>query len=75
MNSKEDSLQPRPLVLGITGGIASGKSTVAALFADLGAAVVSADQLAREAVAPGSPALQELVASGEIAALAKPYQP
>jgi len=49
------------LVLGLTGGIASGKSSVAAMFADLGAVVVSADQLAREAVAPGSPALAELV--------------
>jgi len=51
------------LVLGITGGIATGKSTVAAIFADLGAVVVSADQLAREAVAPGSPALAELTAA------------
>lgn len=51
------------LVLGLTGGIASGKSSVAAIFAELGAVVVSADQLAREAVAPGSPALQELAAA------------
>ena len=50
------------LVLGLTGSIASGKSSVAAIFADLGAVVVSADQLARAAVAPGSPALAELVA-------------
>jgi dephospho-CoA kinase len=45
------------LVLGITGGIASGKSSVAAMFADLGAVVVSADQLAREAVAPATATL------------------
>lgn len=51
------------LVLGLTGGIASGKSSVAAIFAELGAVVVSADQLAREAVAPGSPALEALVAA------------
>jgi dephospho-CoA kinase len=51
------------LILGITGGIASGKSTVAAIFAELGAALVSADQLAREAVEPGTPALQALVAA------------
>jgi dephospho-CoA kinase len=51
------------LVLGVTGGIASGKSSVAAMFAELGARVISADQLAREAVAPGSPALMELVAA------------
>jgi len=48
------------LVLGLTGGIASGKSSVAAMFAELGAVVVSADQLAREAVAPGSATLQAL---------------
>jgi len=49
------------LVLGLTGTIASGKSSVAAMFADLGATVVSADQLAREVVAPGSATLQALV--------------
>lgn len=48
------------LVLGLTGGIASGKSSVAAIFAELGAVVVSADQLARDAVAPGSTALRQL---------------
>jgi dephospho-CoA kinase len=51
------------LVLGVTGGIASGKSSVAAMFADLGAVLISADQLAREVVAPGSPVLAELVAA------------
>jgi dephospho-CoA kinase len=50
-------------VLGITGGIAAGKSSVAGIFAELGAVVVSADQLARQAVAPGSPALARLVAA------------
>jgi dephospho-CoA kinase len=49
------------LVLGLTGTIASGKSSLAAMFADLGATVVSADQLAREVVAPGSATLQALV--------------
>ncbi len=49
------------MVLGITGGIATGKSSVAAMFGELGAAVVSADDLARRAVAPGSPALAALV--------------
>jgi dephospho-CoA kinase len=51
------------LILGLTGGIASGKSCVAAMFAELGAVVVSADQLAREVVAPGSPTLLELVSA------------
>jgi dephospho-CoA kinase len=49
-------------VIGLTGGIASGKSTVARLFAERGAAIVDADQLARQVVEPGQPALAELVA-------------
>jgi dephospho-CoA kinase len=49
-------------VIGLTGGIASGKSTVAALLAQKGALVVDADQLARAVVEPGQPALAELVA-------------
>ncbi|MBW2475786.1 MAG: dephospho-CoA kinase [Deltaproteobacteria bacterium] len=49
------------MILGVTGGIASGKSTVANRFAELGAAVVSADQLAREAVRPGTETLAALV--------------
>ena len=50
-------------VLGLTGGIGSGKSMVAQMFARLGAVVIDADQLAREVVEPGQPALQEIVAS------------
>lgn len=49
------------MILGITGGIASGKSMVSEIFRRLGAIVVSADALAREAVLPGSPALAKLV--------------
>jgi dephospho-CoA kinase len=45
------------LVVGLTGNIASGKSTVAARLAELGATVIEADLLAREAVRPGTPAL------------------
>jgi dephospho-CoA kinase len=48
------------LVIGLTGNIAAGKSTVARLFADWGATVVDADVLAREAVAPGTPALRAI---------------
>ena len=48
-------------VVGLTGGIASGKSCVARQFASLGAAVLDADQLAREIVEPGQPALEQLV--------------
>ncbi|HEY1956152.1 MAG TPA: dephospho-CoA kinase [Polyangiaceae bacterium] len=50
-------------VFGLTGGIASGKSTVAARFRGRGAAVVDADALAREVVAPGSEGLAALVAA------------
>jgi dephospho-CoA kinase len=49
------------MILGITGGIATGKSSVTRMFRALGAAVVSADDLAREVVAPGAPALARLV--------------
>lgn len=53
----------RGIVAGLTGGIASGKSTVARLFAELGAAVVSADQVARDVVQPGMPASEEIRAA------------
>ncbi len=45
---------------GLTGGIASGKSTAARFFADRGAPVIDADRLARELVEPGQPALLEI---------------
>jgi dephospho-CoA kinase len=48
-------------LIGLTGGIASGKSTVAAMLRRLGAAVVKADELAREVVQPGTPGWQEIV--------------
>ena len=41
--------------VGLTGGVASGKSTVSAILRELGAVVIDADQLAREVVAPGHP--------------------
>lgn len=47
--------------IGLTGGVASGKSAVAARFASLGVAVVDADVVAREVVAVGSPGLAEVV--------------
>ena len=50
------------LLIGLTGNIASGKSEVARIFADLGATVIDADELSREAVQPGSPALRAIVA-------------
>lgn len=47
--------------VGLTGGVASGKSTVSGILAELGAVVVDADQLAREVVAPGTPGLAAVV--------------
>jgi len=52
----------KTLVIGLTGGIGSGKSTVASEFNKLGVPVIDADLLARELVASGQPALQEIVA-------------
>ncbi len=49
------------LFVGLTGGIGSGKSTVAALLAAKGAVIVDADAVARSVVEPGTPALQQLV--------------
>jgi dephospho-CoA kinase len=49
-------------VIGVTGNIASGKSTVAALFAAKGATVIDADELARDALGPGSRALAAVAA-------------
>jgi dephospho-CoA kinase len=47
-------------LIGLTGGIASGKSTVARRLAERGAVAVDADQIAREVVEPGTPALAEI---------------
>jgi dephospho-CoA kinase len=52
----------RPLVVGLTGGIASGKSTVAERFAQLGVPVIDADIVAREVAGPGKPGLAAIVA-------------
>ena len=50
------------LRIGLTGGIGSGKSTVAALLAERGAQIVDADRIAREVVEPGTPGLDAVVA-------------
>ncbi len=47
--------------VGLTGGVASGKSTVAAMLADLGAVIIDADALAREVVQRGTPGLDAVV--------------
>lgn len=51
-----------PVIVGLTGGIASGKSTVSSHLRELGAYVIDADQVARAVVEPGEPALDEIVA-------------
>ena len=48
-------------VVGLTGGIGSGKSTVASLFADKGAVVIDADRISREVMAPGGQAFAPIV--------------
>lgn len=55
-----DSSEPRPLRIGLTGGIASGKTTVAGFFANLGVPVIDTDVIAREVVAKGAPALDRI---------------
>jgi dephospho-CoA kinase len=47
-------------IFGLTGGIASGKSTISKHWANLGIPIVNADKLSREVVAPGSPALENI---------------
>ena len=57
-------------IIGLTGGIAAGKSTVSARWAEHGAVIVDADKLARQAVDPGTPglaAIEQRFGSGVIA--------
>ena len=49
------------IIAGLTGGIASGKSTVSAILAEAGAIIVDADVIAREVVAPGRPAYEDIL--------------
>ena len=72
MSGKQTSDNQRyPLIVGLTGGIATGKTTVSDRFAALGVDVVDTDQLARDIVQPGSAglaAIREAFGSGVIAA-------
>jgi dephospho-CoA kinase len=47
-------------IVGLTGGIASGKTTVSEMFADRGVRIIDADAIAREVVEPGEPALEDI---------------
>ena len=49
------------LKVGLTGGVACGKSTVAAMLSEMGCEVVDADQLGHQAIAPGGPAYQAVL--------------
>lgn len=48
-------------VIGLTGGVATGKNSVAQFFIERGVPVIDADQLARDAVLPGTPALEQII--------------
>jgi len=52
----------RPFVVGLTGGAGSGKSVASRTFRSLGVPVIDTDQISREVVEPGQPALREIVA-------------
>src|SRR5262252_8418705 len=55
-------MSTRPYRVGLTGGIASGKSTAAKFFGALGVPILDSDQIARDVVEPGQPPLERLVA-------------
>ena len=56
------SLADKPLVIGLTGNIGTGKSTVSGLLAGLGALIIDADQVAHLVMEPGQPAYQAIIA-------------
>lgn len=60
MTTTEGNTASTPMRVGLTGGIASGKSAIAEMFAALGVAVIDTDVIAREVVQPGEPALDEI---------------
>ena len=62
MPSTDSAPPPQPFSVGLTGGIGSGKSTVADLFAARGASVVDTDQIAHSLTAPRGPAMPAIVA-------------
>ena len=61
MNESNSTWHASRVRVGLTGGIASGKSTVSAILAELGAVVIDGDPLAREVVAQGTPGLAQVV--------------
>lgn len=66
MSAHQNATEPvepvrRPLVIGLTGGIGSGKSVVAKLFSRRDVPVIDADRIARDLVEPGTPALETII--------------
>ena len=61
MNNLSADAASRPLLIALTGGIASGKSAVAKIFANLGVPVLDTDQIARDVVEPGTPAFAQIL--------------
>ena len=61
MDGRGDMMRDRPMIVALTGGLASGKSLVAQRFEELGVPVIDADVVARRLVEPGMPALAEIV--------------
>jgi dephospho-CoA kinase len=51
----------KPIIVGLTGGVATGKTTAACMFRALGAEVIDADRVARAVVQPGKPALKNII--------------
>lgn len=62
MTSRASRKKHKPWFIGLTGGIATGKSTVSGILREMGAHVICADQVARSVVEPGTDALAEIVA-------------
>ncbi|NLB88891.1 MAG: dephospho-CoA kinase, partial [Syntrophomonadaceae bacterium] len=48
-------------IIGLTGGIASGKSTVSKVFRELGAYIIDADEVAHQIIEPGQPAWRDVI--------------
>jgi dephospho-CoA kinase len=62
MKQRAKEIKGGPLILGVTGGIGSGKSTVARMLQEFGAPGVDFDLIARQVVEPGKPAFKEIIA-------------
>lgn len=60
VNVSMDLQERGPLILGVTGGIATGKSTVARMLQELGAPIIDFDRISRQVIEPGQPAWKEI---------------